>query len=106
MFNPARLNKRVTLLQLIRGEDDGFGGTTTWTAAATVWCEFLKARVSPSVIADDGAAILITQGMRIRARSDIDKGWRVEYKGHQYEVYDVDRSDPEIYVLTTQEVRA
>lgn len=106
MFNQARLNKRVTLLQLTRGEDDGFGGTTTWTAAATVWCEFLKARVSPSVIADDGAAILITQGMRIRARSDIDKGWRVEYKGHQYEVYDVDRADPEIYVLTTQEVRA
>lgn len=106
MFNPARLNKRVTLLQLTRGEDDGFGGTTTWTAAATVWCEFLKARVSSSVIADDGAAILITQGMRIRARSDIDKGWRVEYKGHQYEVYDVDRADPEIYVLTTQEVRA
>lgn len=106
MFNPARLNKRVTLLQLTRGEDDGFGGTTTWTAAATVWCEFLKARVSPSVIADDGAAILITQGMRVRARNDIEKGWRVEYKGHQYEVYDVDRSDPEIYVLTTQEVRA
>ena len=106
MFNPARLNKRVTLLQLTRGEDDGFGGTTTWTAAATVGCEFLKARVSPSVIADDGAASLITQGMRIRARSDIDKGWRGEYKGHQYEVYDVDRADPEIYVLTTQEVRA
>ena len=105
MLNPAKLSKRVTLLQLTRGEDDGFGGTVTWTAAATVWCEFLKARVSPGVVADDGAAILITQGMRIRARSDIDKGWRVEYKGHQYEVYDVDRSDPEIYVLTTQEVR-
>lgn len=105
MINPADLNKKITLKQLTQGEDDGFGGTVSWETVATVWSQFLKARVTPGVISGDGEAVLVTQGMKIRRRSDIDKGWRVTYDGHTYDVIDVDRSDPEIYVLTTKEVR-
>ena len=48
-------------------------------------------------------AVLITQGIRIRPR-EIEKGWHVEENGRTYKVIDVDRSDPAVYVLTTEAV--
>lgn len=104
MLKISSLSHRVKLLRLDRGEDDGFGGEAEWKKVKETWAEFLKVRVAPGVYSADGAAVLITQGMRLRAQ-EVDKGWRVEEKGHTYEVLDVDRSDPELYVLTTKEVR-
>ena len=103
MFKIGNLSHRVKLMRLERGEDDGFGGDAEWKDVKETWAEFLKARVSPGVYDADGSAVLITQGIRIRAQ-DIEKDWRIVWKGHTYEVLDVDRSNPEIYVLTTKEI--
>lgn len=104
MLNIGKMSHRITLFSLSRGTDDGFGGDASWVKVRDTWAEFLKARVTPSAYASDGAAVLVTQGMRIRAQ-DIEKGWRVSEKDHVYDVLDVDRSDPEVYVLTTKEAR-
>lgn len=104
MIKIGNLSHRVKLEKLVRGEDDGFGGESVWTYVKETWAEFLKARVTPGVYDSDGSAVLITQGIRIRAQN-VEKGWRISEKGHVYEVLDVDRSSPEIYVLTTREVR-
>lgn len=104
MLNIGKMSHRITILSLSRGTDDGFGGDASWVKIRDTWAEFLKARVTSAAYASDGAAVLVTQGMRIRAQ-DIEKGWRVSEKGHVYDVLDVDRSDPEVYVLTTKEAR-
>ena len=105
MIKIGNFSHRVKLEKLVRGEDDGFGGESAWTCVKETWAEFLKARVTPGVYDSDGSAVLITQGIRIRAQN-VGKGWRISEKGHIYEVLDVDRSSPEIYVLTTRNVRS
>lgn len=100
----SKLSHRVTVLRKTLGTDEGLGAPVIFTDAGKAWAEFLQQRVTTGVVADDGAAVLITQGIRIRPRL-IEKGWRVRDKDHTYEVIDVDRSNPSVYVLTTQEVR-
>ena len=100
----SSLRHRVTVLRKTLGTDEGLGAPVTFEEDGKVWAEFLQQRVSTGVVADDGAAVLVTQGIRIRPRP-VEKGWRVREDGHTYEVIDVDRSDPAVYVLTTQEVQ-
>ena len=97
------LDHRVTVLKKVRGVDIGLGAPVMFEEDGKAWAEFLKQRVSTGAVADDGAAVVVTQGIRIRSRI-IEKGWRIREKEHTYEIIDVDRSDPAVYVLTTQEI--
>lgn len=98
------LSHRVTVLKKVRGVDIGLGAPVMFEENGKAWAEFLKQRVSTGAVADDGAAVVVTQGIRIRPRI-IGKGWRIREKEHTYEIIDVDRSDPAVYVLTTQEIQ-
>lgn len=100
----SKLRHRVTILRKSLGTDTGLGAPVTFMDDGKAWVEFLQQRVTTGVVADDGAAVMVTQGIRIRPR-EIEKGWRVQDGGHIYEVIDVDRGNPAVYVLTTQEVR-
>lgn len=104
MIEMGKLRNRVTVQKKVRGVDDGLGAQVTFEDDGQIWAEFLKQRISSGVIADDGAAVLVTQGIRIRPR-EIQKGWRIVSNSHVFEIIDVDRSDPAVYVLTTQEIR-
>lgn len=100
----GNLDHRVTVLKKVRGVDIGLGAPVMFEEDGKAWAEFLKQRVSTGAVADDGAAVVVTQGIRIRPRI-IEKGWRIREKEHTYEIIDVDRSDPAVYVLTTQEIQ-
>ena len=100
----SKFRHRVTVLKKTLGTDIGLGAPVTFTDDGKVWAEFLQQRVSTGVVADDGAAVLVTQGIRIRPRA-VENGWRIQDGDHTYEVIDVDRESPYVYVLTTQEVR-
>lgn len=102
-MNIGKMRHRIALKKPIIGEDVGFGSVIEWKDVGSVWAEFLKQRITPSTIIGDGTAVLITQGIRIRPR-EIEKGWHVEESGRTYKVIDVDRSDPAVYVLTTEAV--
>lgn len=104
MVDIGKLRNRVMVQKKVRGVDDGLGAPVTFEDAGQVWAEFLKQRISSGIVADDGAAVLVTQGIRIRPR-EIQKGWRIVFGSHVFEIIDVDRSDPAVYVLTTQEIR-
>lgn len=102
-MNIGKMRHRIALKKPIIGEDVGFGSVIEWKDVGSVWAEFLKQRITPGAIIGDGTAVLITQGIRIRPRK-IEKGWHVEENGRTYKVIDVDRSDPAVYVLTTEAV--
>lgn len=103
MLQAGKLNKRITLLKPVKGEDVGFGAETTWEEE-TVWAEFLRPRFASGAAAGSGDAVTITQGIRIRRRS-VEKGWKVRYDGREYNVLHVDDSVPRETTLTTQEVQ-
>lgn len=102
-MNIGKMRHRIKIIKPVQGEDVGFGSVMEWVEVATVWAEFLKQRVTPSVTLGDGAAIIITQGIKIRPR-EIEKSWHVEEKGITYKVIDVDKSNPSEYVLTTESI--
>lgn len=102
-MNIGKMRHRIAIKKPVIGEDVGFGSVIEWKDVGSVWAEFLKQRITPSTIIGDGTAVLITQGIRIRPR-EIEKGWHVEESGRTYKVIDVDRSDPAVYVLTTEAV--
>lgn len=104
MVDIGKLRNRVTVKKKVRGVDEGLGAPVTFEDDGQVWAEFLKQRISSGTVAADGAAVLITQGIRIRPRN-VQKGWRIVFHNHVFEIIDVDRSDPAVYVLTTQEIR-
>lgn len=104
MVDIGKLRNRVTVQKKVRGVDEGLGAPVTFEADGQVWAEFLKQRISSGVVAGDGAAVLVTQGIRIRPR-EVQKGWRIVFGSHVFEIIDVDRSDQAIYLLTTQEIR-
>ena len=103
-MNISKLSHRVTVLKKTLGTDEGLGAPVTFTDDGKAWAEFLQQRISTGVVADDGAAVLVTQGIRIRPRP-IAKGWRIRDGEHTYEIIDVDRANATVYVLTTQEIR-
>lgn len=104
MIDIGKLRNRVTVQKKVRGVDEGLGAPVTFENDGQIWAEFLKQRISSAVIADDGAAVLVTQGILIRPR-EVQKGWRIVFGNHVFEIIDVDHSDPAAYVLTTQEIR-
>ena len=101
MLNIGKMTHRITIIKLVLGEDEGFGGEATWKDSATVWAEFLQQRVSVTSDAGSGQAVVITQGMRVRP-CEIEKDWRVREGNHVYDVLDVDRSNSGYYTLNTR----
>ena len=104
MVRIGNLNKRIQLLKPVLEEDTGLGQQASYVEAGTIWAELLKQRITPGVISGDGSAVLITQGIRIRPNDEIQKGWHIKLKGREYNVIDIDCSDPTVYVLTTETV--
>ena len=72
----GKLNHRVTLLQYtVVSEDVGFGPQKDWAEVATVWAQVHAPRIQAVAAVGSGDAVIITQGITIRKRDDIEKGW-------------------------------
>lgn len=99
-MNIGKLDHRIELLQYVAGEDHGFGATGEWKTVATVWAMVHKPRIAAGVEAGSGSAVILTQGVTIRPRDDIKKGWRVKLGGELYDVLHVDASEKDRYTLT------
>lgn len=95
-----------TLLKRIaKTEDTGEGKTYNFTPASHPWAEFLKPRIMPSPIIGDGRAVVITQGIKIKA-TDCAKEWRIVNGSSTYRILDIDsRTTPGELILTTMEVK-
>ena len=101
----GKLNHRVTLLQYtVVSEDVGFGPQKDWAEVATVWAQVHAPRIQAVAAVGSGDAVIITQGITIRKRDDIEKGWRIRLNGALYDVIHVDCSKPSQLTLTTRKV--
>lgn len=101
----GKLNHRVTLLQYSAvAEDEGFGPVKEWQEIATVWAQIHAPRIQAAAAVGSGDAVIITQGITIRKRDGIEKGWRVRLNGALYDVIHVDCSKPSQLTLTTRKV--
>lgn len=75
----GKLDKLVSLLEPIADDDNmGGRGVEEWQPVAKVWADFLKPRVA-TIGTDGGIASVQTQEIRIRWRSDVAPGWRLQY---------------------------
>ena len=102
-MNIGDLNMQIKLYQN-QDADDGMGGRATeLTEIATVWAQALRPRFHAAQ--EQGSSVTtITQGFKIRARQDIQKGWQVMHSGAMYHVLHVDNSNKAESVLTCTEV--
>lgn len=101
----GKLNHRVTLLQYsAAAEDEGFGPVKQWNEIATVWAQIHAPRIQAVSAVGSGDAVIITQGITIRKRNDVEKGWRVLLDGRLYNVIHVDSSKSAQLTLTTKAV--
>lgn len=101
----GKLNHRVTLLQYsAAAEDEGFGPAKEWREIATVWAQIHAPRIQAVAAVGSGDAVIITQGITIRKRNDVEKGWRVLLDGRLYNVIHVDSSKSAQLTLTTKAV--
>lgn len=104
-MNIGSLDKRVKLLKYTEiTPDEGFGAKLGWATAATVWANVHPPHFAQSVAAGSGDAVVITQGITIRDRSDVQKGWRVELAGETYNVLHVDRSKSGQLTMTCKQM--
>ena len=95
---------RIILMEPVIGDDEGFGSRSGYAPAAKVWAELLRPRIAAAATMGNGAATVITQGIRIRAPSEVKKGWKVRMQGAEFRVLHVDRTTPGEIILTTQEI--
>ena len=81
----GKLRHRVTIQQLIRG-DDGYGGTIeTWQDVATVWAVIEPLRGNERYTAQQVQSEL-THKVTIRYRAGIKPQMRLLYKGKTFEI--------------------
>lgn len=99
-MNITKMNRRVELLQYVAGEDHGFGAVGEWKTVATVWAQVHTPKIAVGVEAGSASAVVLTQGITIRPRKDIAKGWRIKLNGDLYDVLHVDVSQKDCYTLT------
>ena len=101
----GKLNHRVTLLQYtVVSEDVGFGPQKDWAEVAMVWAQVHAPKFQAVAAVGSGDAVIITQGITIRKREDVNKGWRVRLDGRLYNILHVDSSKPAQLTLTTKPV--
>jgi SPP1 family predicted phage head-tail adaptor len=99
----GELNRHITLIKFPETADGRGGRKRTPVTVATVWAKFLVPRFAEEVT-QGGLSLLITQGVEIRKRTDIERGWRVKEGTRTYDVIHVDRSSNYKTVLTLKEV--
>jgi len=99
----GELNRHVTLIKYAETPDGRGGRSKKPSTIATVWAKFLVPRFAEGVT-QGGLSLLITQGVEIRKRTDVERGWRVTEGTHTYYVIHVDQSNNYKTVLTLKEV--
>lgn len=79
------LNERITIEQLVAGEDSLGQPADSWQAFATVWASvrFVSGR---QFVSADREASRATASMRIRPLDGLDASMRVTWKGDVYEI--------------------
>jgi SPP1 family predicted phage head-tail adaptor len=92
-------DRRVRLLQKQRTADDGGGFAESWQAAATVWAA-LSAASGGESYGPDAAEAAVKYRIRIRRRSDVAAGWRVETGDRLFAVYAVEDPGPRAFFVT------
>lgn len=103
MANIGKMDKRITIIKPMYSSDGMGGRKSDEIRVATVWAEFLRARIMPGNI-QGAPAIQVTQQIRIRRTStDIKRNMLVIYKYHKYNIIFVEEKKDEI-LLTCQEV--
>lgn len=99
------LSSRVTIEQLVTGQDVIGQPVATWTTLATVWAHILHRSGSEAIKA--GADVSIVQAsIRIRRRTDITAAMRVVHGATIYQIQSVlpDEQDRERLDLVCQVV--
>lgn len=97
----GKLDKRIDLIEPV--------GAGTYKVAATVWAIFRRPGIKSGAMLGSAAAVVITQGVTIRERKDVRKGWRIRYpagdkRGALYDVIHVDASVRRELTLTCKDI--
>ena len=79
------LNSRVSIMQLVAGQDEIGQPTQTWETLATVWASILHQNGAESIRADKEASI-VKASIRIRRRTDVTAAMRVHHGATVYEI--------------------
>lgn len=84
-LDPGELDQRLSLLQPALVKDSLGQRVTTYALVTTVWARLLSmvSREAARAGAIDGGATL---GFRVNWRTGIDRTWRVQWRGRQYEL--------------------
>lgn len=82
-MNIGRMRHRITLFRPVVIDDEYGGQRTDMEDAGQVWAELFQTNYREQQA--QGAPMAREQlRFRIRQRTDIDRGWIVEYSGQQY----------------------
>lgn len=97
----GKLDKRIDLLKPV--------GAGTYKVVATVWAIFRRPGIKSGAMLGSAEAVVITQGVTIRERKDVRKGWRIRYPagdkvGALYDVLHVDASVRHELTLTCKDI--
>ena len=97
----GKLDKRIDLLKPV--------GTNAYKVIATVWAIFRRPSIRSGAMLGSAEAVVITQGVTIRERKDVRKGWRIRYPagdktGTLYDVLHVDASVRHELTLTCKDI--
>ena len=89
------MNHRITLLRRDSSVDAAGRLSQIWAEVSTVWAD-VRFQSGAEVVRANADVSLKRASIRVRARKDVDAGWRVRYAGEEYEVKgpplpDVDR---------------
>ena len=97
----GKLDKRIDLLEPV--------SAGTYKVAATVWAIFRRPGIKSGAMLGSAEAVVITQGVTIRERKDVRKGWRIRYpagdkRGELYDILHVDTSVRHELTLTCKDI--
>ena len=97
----GKLDKRIDLLEPV--------GAGMYKVVATVWAIFRRPSIKSGAMLGSAEAVVITQGVTIRERKDVRKGWRIRYpagdkRGELYDVLHVDASVRHELTLTCKDI--
>ena len=97
----GKLDRRIDLLEPV--------GSGMYRVTATVWAAFRRPGIKSGAMMGSAAAVVITQGVTIRERKDVRKGWRIRYPagdkwGALYDVIHVDASVRHELTLTCKDI--
>lgn len=97
----GKLDKRIDLLKPV--------SANAYKVIATVWAIFRRPGIKSGAMLGSAEAVVITQGVTIRERKDVHKGWRIRYPagdktGALYDVLHVDASVRHELTLTCKDI--